>query len=105
MPIGADVEVASIPAAIAEAVPPEEPPAILVGSQALPTAPKAALLDVMPKASSCMLALPSRIAPASRNLARTVASVSGTQSFSAGVPALVATPAEAKLSLTAMVTP
>ena len=91
-------------AAMATAVPPDEPPGISEGSYGLRTGPACAarFVLVMPNASSCMLALPSTIAPASINRCTEGAFVAGTKPSSAGVPAEVCKPAVLMLSLTTM---
>ena len=58
-----------------------------------------------PAAHSCRLVLPRITAPACLSLATTVASSSGTQSASIFEPAVVRTPAVARLSLTETGTP
>ena len=67
----------TIPSATAAALPPLDPPAVLVGSSGLRTGPKCALLLVIPKASSCMFVLPSSTAPASRSTLTIPASIGG----------------------------
>src|SRR6185436_18770122 len=64
-------------ATTATADPPEEPPGVRVTSHGFLLGPKCGLLVVMPKASSWVLVLPSRTAPASRRRAATVASQLG----------------------------
>ena len=66
----------AIPAAMAAAVPPLDPPGNRARSYGLRTGPKVALLLVAPKAGSCMLFLPSTIAPASIKVSTTRAVVS-----------------------------
>ncbi len=67
--------------------------------------PKAALLLVTPKASSCMLVLPSTMAPARISFSATGALRVGTKSRSAGVPAEFGRPATWMLSFTTIGTP
>lgn len=97
-PVSVPKPAAHIRAAIAAPFPPLLPPGISVGLYGLWTAPKAPLLLVMPYASSCILVLPSRMAPAENNFAATGASELGRRSRSAGVPALVGALAVSMLS-------
>jgi hypothetical protein len=93
------------PRATVAALPPLDPPALNAGSTGFLTAPYAALFDVTPNASSCMLVLPTTTAPASRSTLTMPASISGTYSASNGLPAVVGSPATSMLSLTANGTP
>src|ERR1700744_4837408 len=89
-------------AATAPALPPDDPPGIRPGSYGLRTGPACAarFVLVMPNASSCILALPSTIAPASTRRCTDGAVVAGTKPSSAGVPAEVGKPVVLMLSLT-----
>ena len=62
------------PAATAAPLPPLEPPQIRSVSHGLRAGPKAALVVEAPKANSCVLSLPTMIAPARRSRATTMAS-------------------------------
>ena len=100
-PVSVPSPARTTPAAIATAVPPLLPPAKQLGSNALRTGPKAALLLVMPYANSCMFALPTICAPAKRSRATAGASTLGTYVRSAGVPQVQGMPATSMLSLIA----
>src|SRR5947199_10276298 len=78
----------TMPAAIAAAVPPEEPPGIRVLSYGFFTAPANGdrLVLVMPNASSCRLVLPIMTAPALNSLSIEGALAAGCAFCSAGVP-------------------
>src|SRR5258708_4411990 len=78
----------TMPAAIAAAVPPEEPPGIRVLSYGFFTGPANGdrLVLVMPNASSCMLALPIMMTPAFKSLCSDGALRLGGAFCSAGVP-------------------
>src|SRR5258706_4938603 len=78
----------TMPAAIAAAVPPEEPPGIRVLSYGFFTGPANGdrLVLVMPNASSCMLALPIMMTPAFKSLCSDGALRPGCAFCSAGVP-------------------
>src|ERR1700744_1956924 len=95
------------PAATAVPDPLDEPPGILSGSSGLTGVPKAPLIPVIPKASSCRLVLPAnRPCPASiaaRSPARQAASRSAGRAASATgrEPAVVGSPAMSIRSLTA----
>src|SRR4051794_21390598 len=91
-------------AATAAAVPPDEPPGILVVSYGFFTGPANddRLVLVIPNASSCMLALPITIAPASSSFCSEGAFRVGRAFRSAGVPAEVGMSAVLMLSLTMM---
>src|SRR6266849_3034249 len=92
----------TIPAAMAAAVPPEEPPGIRVLSYGFFTGPANddRLVLVMPNASSCMLVLPMTMAPASSNFCNDGAFLVGRACRSAGVPPDVGISAVLMLSLT-----
>src|SRR5258708_7402521 len=66
-----------MPSSSATAAPPLEPPAERDRSSGLRTAPKAVSSLVVPKANSCRLVLPTRIAPARTRLPTTGASRRG----------------------------
>src|SRR4029453_4947146 len=104
-PVSEPRPAAAMRAAIALPVPPEEPPAMRVGSYALRAGPNAALLLVMPKASSCILVFPSTSAPARISFSATGALRVGTKPLSPGVPAELGRPATWMLSFTTMGTP
>src|SRR5258708_23434955 len=78
----------TMPAAIAAAVPPEEPPGIRVLSYGFFTGPANGdrLVLVMPNASSCMLALPIMMTPAFKSFCSDGALRPGCAFCSAGVP-------------------
>src|SRR5574341_1036113 len=86
-------------AAIAAPVPPLDPPGQRRGSYALRVCPPNELMVVIPAASSCRLALPRMMAPASRRRFTTNASSGGTAVASAIEPPLVGRSAVSKLSL------
>src|SRR5579859_2399307 len=95
------------PAATAVAEPLDEPPGIRRGSSGLTGVPKAALIPVIPYASSCRLVLPAnRACPAAiaaRSPARQAASRAAGRALSATgrEPAVVGRPAMSMRSLTA----
>src|SRR4030088_3323244 len=91
----------AMPAAIAVAVPPEEPPDIRVLSYGVFTGPANddRLVLVMPNASSCMLALPITTAPAFNSFCSDGALRAGCAFCSAGVPPDVGISAVLMLSL------
>ena len=76
------VSVPSVPAArsapIAPPLPPLEPPQMRSGSHGLRAAPRHGLVVIAPKANSCVLSLPSTIAPARRSRSTTAESSAGT---------------------------
>ena len=92
----------TIPAAIAAAVPPDEPPGMRLLSYGFFTGP--AKVDkfvlVMPNASSCILALPMTIAPASSSFCSDGAFFFGRAFCNAAVPADVGMSLVLMLSLT-----
>src|ERR1700688_2183682 len=94
----------TIPAAMAAAVPPEEPPGIRVLSYGFFTGPANddRLVLVMPNASSCMLALPIMMTPAFKSFCSDGALPPGCAFCSAGVPPDVGISAVLMLSLTTM---
>ncbi len=65
-PVSLPSAAAAIPATVAAAGPPEDPPGIRVVSHGLRVGPKCGLLVVTPKASSWVLSLPSSTAPTTR---------------------------------------
>jgi hypothetical protein len=67
-------------AATAAPDPPDDPPGMREGSLGLRVVPVWGLLVVTPKASSWVLVLPSRTAPASASRRATGASLAGTRS-------------------------
>ncbi len=75
-----------IPLAIAAASPPEEPPAVRVGSCGLAVAPNSGFTESHQLANSETLVLPSRIAPAARIAATGAQSASLTWSASSFEP-------------------
>src|SRR6201996_7029710 len=95
------------PAATAVPDPLDEPPGILSGSSGLTGVPKAPLIPVIPKASSCRLVLPANrawpAAMAARSPARQAASrAAGRAALATGrEPAVVGSPAMSIRSLTA----
>ncbi len=94
-------------AAIAAAVPPDEPPGMRVWSYGFFTAPAndARLVLVMPKASSCRLVLPSTMAPASISFCRLGAFAAGRTLRKAAVPPVVGSSRVLMLSLTTIGSP
>ena len=89
----------SAPSAAPE--PPLEPPGMRAASQALAQVPKWGLSLVAPKASSCMLVLPTITAPAERSRRATTASRRGTRSRNQAEPAVAGIPAKSMLSFSA----
>ena len=80
---------AAKPAATAAPVPPLEPPGLRDGSYGLRVWPPKDATVVMPRASSCMLVLPSTIAPAARRRRTCSASSGGSEAASPSAPAVV----------------
>ena len=76
-PVSVPIVAAASRAAIAAPEPPLEPPGMRVGFHGLRVGPKCGLFVVTPNANSCVLSLPSRTAPASREPPRDGASVVG----------------------------
>ena len=70
---------AAMPVASATADPPLEPPGVFVVSHGLRQVPQCGLSVVPPSAYSCMLVLPTTIAPAAANRVVTPASRAGTK--------------------------
>ena len=66
------------PPATRAALPPEEPPALRVGSQGFSTSPVLAVIEAPEKHRSSQTALPAIVAPASSRRRTIVASVLGT---------------------------
>src|SRR5215475_6908492 len=91
-PVSKPSEPKQSPAATAAAEPPLDPPVIRRVSQGLLQAPISELILVAPRANSCILSLPIRIAPASRSLVITVASYAGLKSKRIREPAVVLIP-------------
>src|SRR3954454_4284925 len=91
----------TMPAAIADAVPPDEPPGIRVLSYGFFTGPANGdrLVLVIPNASSCRLVLPMMMAPALKSLSIEGALRAGCAFCSAGVPPEVGMSAVLMLSL------
>ena len=81
--------IGKISAATAAAVPPDEPPAILSGFFGFLTGPVVKLLDVIPNANSCILALAPNIASSFNNLSIVIAFVDVVLAIRALVPAVV----------------
>src|SRR5260370_22997931 len=94
----------TMPAAMAAAVQPDEPPGIRVLSYGFFTGPANddRLVLVMPNASSCMLALPIMMTPAFKSFCSDGALPPGCAFCSAGVPPDVGISAVLMLSLTTM---
>ncbi len=65
-PVSVPRAMGTTPAASAAADPPLDPPVIRVGSQGFAVGPHAETRFVAPAASSCMLVLPTTMAPAAR---------------------------------------
>jgi hypothetical protein len=92
-PVSVPSPAGAAPQAIAAAVPPLLPPANLAGSAGLRTGPYEPFALVAPNASSCMLVLPSTIAPAARSRVIAAASSSGMKLASTSEPAVLGNPA------------
>ena len=97
---------ATMPAATAAPLPPDDPPGVIEGSHGLRVGPKrsGSVTGRMP--NSGVLVLPTTIAPAARRRATTGESWSGTQSPSERLPFVVRSPSvSANRSLMAIGTP
>ena len=77
-PVSVPRPMSQSPAAIAAALPPDEPPAVAPGSAGLPTVPYHGFWLVTPQANSCRFALPTSCAPAASSRAAAGAVRSGT---------------------------
>jgi len=96
---------ASIPQASATAAPPEDPPALSAGSQALPVAPCTGLKVWLPRPNSGVLVLPMNSAPAARIRATIRSSLRATCPAMIGEPIEVGNPATFDRSFTAIGNP
>ena len=79
-PVSEPVHTGSMSHASATAEPPDEPPALSVGSNGLPVAPHTRLRVLAPAPNSGTLVLPTTMAPAARTRATMALSRSGTKS-------------------------
>ena len=106
-PVSVPRPLGTMRAAIAAAVPPDEPPGMRRMSYGFFTGPANALrlVLVMPNASSCMLVLPSTMAPASMSFCSVGALALGCTLRSAAVPAVVGKSRVLMLSLTTIGSP
>src|SRR4051794_6181952 len=91
----------TIPDASAQAAPPDEPPADLVGSTGLSVVPNTLLKVCEPAANSGTLVLPITTTPAPRTRSTSRSSASGTWSAKSGDPYVVRHPATSWVSLNA----
>ena len=85
-PVSVPSPAAITPSAIATAAPPLEPPGMRCGSCGWRVSPKAALAVVTPQANSCVVVLPTTIAPCSTSVRTTQASAEGMWPMKAGDP-------------------
>ena len=85
-------------AAIAAPVPPLEPPGVRVRSYGLRTCPPRLLIDIPPRANSCMLALAKISAPALLIFSTVKAFALGTEVFMLTLPPVVGMSPVLKLS-------
>ena len=104
-PVSVPMAAGTRPAATTTPEPPLLPPGMRDASQGLCAAPVTLLLVVMPKASSCMLALPAISAPAARRRRTSSASCAGCSPCRAPVPAPLGQPTASMLSFSAIGTP
>ena len=106
-PVSVPSPLGTMRAAMATAVPPDEPPGMRVRSYGFLTGPanELRLVLVMPKASSCRFVLPSTIAPASTSRCSTGALARGRTLRSAAVPPVVGRSRVLMLSLTTIGSP
>ncbi|MNC84845.1 hypothetical protein D3C83_04130 [compost metagenome] len=79
-PVSEPVHTGSMSQASATADPPDEPPALRLGSKGLPVAPHTTLRELAPAPNSGTLVLPTTTAPAARTRATMALSRSGTKS-------------------------
>jgi len=77
-PVSEPVHKGSMSQARAAADPPDEPPALSLGSKGLPVAPHTALRVLAPAPISGTLVLPTTMAPAARSRATSTLSAAGT---------------------------
>src|SRR5258708_16033822 len=94
-----------MPAAVAAAAPPEEPPGVRRGSQGLRVTPYRGLSVTPLHASSEQLVIPTRTAPALRNLSTHHASRGATKSLNRREPCDTRQPAAQSLSFRVYATP
>ena len=100
-PVSVPTPATVMPAATAEAVPPDEPPAEKSPFQGLRMSPKVSLRPVMSAANSAILFLPRNTAPAARSATTTAASVSALAAYALERdPAVVRTSATSNRSFT-----
>ncbi len=104
-PVSVPIASGTMPAATAAPLPPLEPPDMRAGSHGLREAPVAERSPVGPYANSCVVVLPTMIAPASRNRVTQAASVSGMYPAKCREPMVAGTPATMIRSFTATGTP
>ena len=79
-PVSVPSPMSQRPAAMAAALPPDEPPAVRPGCAGLRTVPYQGFWLVTPQANSCRFAFPTSCAPAARSLSAAVAVRAGTWS-------------------------
>ena len=97
-PVSVPSETGTSSAATAAPEPPLEPPGMRERSQGLRQGPVCSFCEVAPKASSCMVSLPTSTAPAACRRRVTSASSAGTRSRKNPAPAVVTMPAVSMLS-------
>src|SRR5688572_6516471 len=104
-PVSEPRAIGAMHAATAAALPPEEPPAVRVGSQGLRVGPKAEFSVDEPIANSSMLVVPIGTAPASRRRATAVEVYGARQCSRIRDPHETSAPAWHRLALIATGTP